>query len=77
MTSKFQKNSVLKIGNKEYNYFSLKSLEMDGYNLSRLPASLRIILESLIRNVDGNEVKDEDIENLIGWNSKNPGDNEI
>ena len=77
MTSKFQKNSVLKIGNKEYNYFSLKSLERDGYNLSRLPASLRIILESLVRNVDGNEVRDKDIENLIGWNSKNPGDNEI
>ncbi|MDA8143272.1 MAG: aconitate hydratase AcnA, partial [Thermoplasmatales archaeon] len=77
MASKFQKTSVLKIGNKEYNYFSLKSLERDGYNLSRLPASLRIILESLVRNVDGNEVRDKDIENLIGWNSKNPGDNEI
>ena len=77
MASKFQKTSVLKIGNKEYNYFSLKSLERDGYNLSRLPASLRIILESLVRNVDGNEVRDKDIENLIGWNSKNPGDSEI
>ncbi|MCL5782859.1 MAG: hypothetical protein M1476_02990, partial [Candidatus Thermoplasmatota archaeon] len=76
MASKFQKTSVLKIGNKEYNYFSLKSLERDGYNLSRLPASLRIILESLVRNVDGNEVQDKDIENLIGWNSKNPGDDE-
>lgn len=77
MSSKFQKVSVLKAGGKEYKYYSIRDLEKDGHNVSRLPYSLRIILESLIRNMDGNAVTENDILNLISWNSKKPSDSEI
>ncbi|HEY6098931.1 MAG TPA: aconitase family protein, partial [Anaeromyxobacter sp.] len=47
---------------------SLPALEGKGYGaLSRLPVSLRIVLESLARNVDGVRVTEEDVRALAGW----------
>lgn len=49
-------------------YFSLKKLEADNFpGISRLPYSIRILLENLLRNEDGYAVKAEDIERLAGW----------
>jgi len=45
--------------------------------ISRLPVSIRIVLESLLRNRDGVKVRDEDIRNLANYNAANPGDYEI
>ncbi|MEM0156883.1 MAG: aconitate hydratase AcnA [Thermoplasmataceae archaeon] len=77
MGSKFQKISVLKAGGKEYKFYSLKELEKDGYRISRLPYPVRIILESLIRNIDGKTVTENDVENLLKWNASKPSDSEI
>ncbi len=46
-------------------------------NISRLPISIRIILESLLRNEDGKAVTREDIESLASWNAKEPADRDV
>ncbi len=48
--------------------YSLPQLEADGLGkISRLPASLRVVLESLVRNCDGKRVKDDDVRALAAW----------
>ncbi len=62
----------------EGKFYSLPALAEQGYaNLSRLPISIRIVLESLLRNHDGLKVTDKDIANLAAYQPKNPGDYEI
>ena len=49
-------------------FYSLPRLEEAGVGpLSRLPVSLRIVLESLLRNVDGKKVKEDDVRTLANW----------
>jgi len=75
--SKLRQVSSIKIGDRSYYYFSLKALERLGHDISRLPITIRIFLESLIRNLDMNEVTETDVENLLKWTPENPGDFEI
>jgi aconitate hydratase len=77
MESKYRILKKFKIGAKEYNYYSIKDLENFGHKISELPISIRVILESLIRNLDGKSVHEKDIENLLNWNPKSPSDSEI
>ncbi|MBK1828581.1 aconitate hydratase [Haloferula rosea] len=57
---------------------SLPALAEQGFpNISRLPVSIRIVLESVLRNVDGLKVTEEDVRNLANYNAKDPGDYEI
>ncbi len=59
-------------------YYSLPELEKQGLGkVSRLPVSIRIVLESLLRNLDGKKVTEQDVKNLANWNAKAPGDYEI
>ncbi len=60
-------------------YFSLPALKELGIapNLDRLPTSIRIVLESVLRNCDGKKVTEQDVRNLAQWNAKTPGDYEI
>jgi aconitate hydratase len=59
-------------------FYSLPELEKAGIGkVSRLPVSIRIVLESLLRNLDGKKVTEADVKNLANWNAKNPGDYEI
>jgi aconitase A len=47
---------------------SLPSLEQQGFGaVSRLPVCLRVLLESVARNVDGERVTEQDVRNLAGW----------
>ena len=77
MESKFRIEKSFDLGGKSYYYFSLPALEKAGRNISKLPLSIRIVLESLIRNIDGKSVREEDVENLINWDPMNPPDVEI
>jgi aconitate hydratase len=62
----------------EGKFHSLPALAEQGFpNLSRLPVSIRIVLESLVRNNDGLKVSEKDIRNLANYNAKAPGDYEI
>ena len=60
-------------------YHSLPALRESGIapQLDRLPTSIRIVLESLVRNCDGKKVTEQDVKNLAAWNAKAPGDYEI
>ncbi len=77
MESKYRIIKKFSTGKKDYHYFSIKELENKGYRISELPISIRVILESLIRNLDGKSVHEADIENLLKWNPKSPSDSEI
>ncbi|MHB8568107.1 MAG: aconitate hydratase AcnA [Nitrososphaerales archaeon] len=65
---------------KTYEFYSLRGLQNtlgSKAKISRLPITIRIILESLLRNKDGINVTDEDILALATWDAKNPQDREI
>ncbi len=62
----------------EGKFYSLPELEKQGIGpVSKLPVSIRIVLESLVRNCDGLKVTEADVKNLANWNAKNPGEYEI
>ncbi|MCW1294861.1 MAG: aconitase family protein, partial [Candidatus Parvarchaeum sp.] len=69
--------SEFDLNGKKIKYYSLPKLEESGYNISRLPFSVRIVLESLLRNVDGKSVKDKDVENIANWDPLNMNDNDV
>src|SRR6266480_2269234 len=57
---------------------SLPELETQGVGkISRLPISIRIVLESVLRNCDGKKVGGKDIETLASWDAKKPANEEI
>ena len=58
-------------------YYSLPALEKEGYNISRLPVSIRIVLESVLRNYDGKKVSEQDVRNLAAWKPNNERTEEI
>ncbi|MEO7931831.1 MAG: aconitate hydratase [Chthoniobacterales bacterium] len=59
-------------------YFSLPALEEMGVGpISRLPVSIRIVLESVLRNCDGKKVAWKDVVTLSNWNAKTPVEEEI
>src|SRR5437879_11332672 len=58
--------------------YSLPALEEQGVGtMSRLPVSIRIVLESVLRNCDGEKVRRKDVEALANWNPKKPANEEI
>ena len=66
------------MGKKKYLYYSLKEAQKNGLkNINRLPFSLRILLENLLRNEDGNEVKKKDIISINSWIKNRKSKNEI
>ena len=74
----FHAKSKLSAAGKSYTFFSLRLLEKSFPNsLSRLPISLKILLENLLRQEDGRAVRREDIEALVHWNAKATPDKEI
>jgi aconitate hydratase len=57
---------------------SLPELETQGVGkISRLPISIRIVLESVLRNCDGKKVRGKDVETLARWDAKKPANEEI
>ncbi|MBR6388800.1 MAG: aconitate hydratase AcnA [Opitutales bacterium] len=59
-------------------FYSLKELENQGIgNLKRLPRSIKIVLESVLRNCDGVAANADDVKRLANWNAQNPGDYEV
>src|SRR5215468_6032704 len=59
-------------------FHSLPELEKQGVGkISRLPISIRIVLESVLRNCDGKKVCRKDVEALAKWNAKKPANEEI
>ena len=68
MADSFSARSTLVVGGSEYEIFRLDRLA-DRHDLSRLPYSLKILLENLLRHEDGLDVTASDIEALAGWDA--------
>src|SRR5512134_2984631 len=60
-----------------HRFYSLPALEQSGFKVSRLPVSIRLVLESLLRNCDGKRVADGAIRDLASWGAKSPRTEEI
>ncbi|HZY60942.1 MAG TPA: aconitate hydratase [Edaphobacter sp.] len=73
----FKSQSSLKSGSKNYRIFRLQALADTGVKLSRLPFSLRILLENLLRHEDGRTVTADDIKFLANWDAKAEPSREI
>ncbi|MDR2642819.1 MAG: aconitate hydratase [Planctomycetaceae bacterium] len=55
---------VLSVGGKDYGYYSLRKI---GVELTTLPYSIRVLLESVLRNCDGEVITEKDVKNLASW----------
>src|SRR5436305_8045946 len=74
----FGSRSTLDVAGRQYTIFRLDSLaQIAGGNAQRLPFSLKILLENLLRNEDGKFVKADDIRTLAGWDVKGTLEKEI
>src|SRR5689334_5444351 len=59
-------------------YYSLEALEQAGLGkISRMPQSLRIVLESVVRNCDGKRVTEQHVRELAAWKANEPRTAEI
>ncbi|HBL30472.1 MAG TPA: aconitate hydratase AcnA [Acidobacteria bacterium] len=77
MKDSFGSRSTLTLDGLDYRLARLDALEARGWNLTRLPFALRILLENLLRREDGEVVRAEDVEALVHWNPKAVPDKEI
>ncbi|HXW10938.1 MAG TPA: aconitase family protein, partial [Steroidobacteraceae bacterium] len=68
MRDSFKTRTSLAVGHQSYEIHSLPALQ--GHDLDRLPYSLKVLLENLLRFEDGVNVTREDIEALLAWNAK-------
>ncbi|GAB1450225.1 aconitate hydratase AcnA [Draconibacterium sp.] len=66
----FQSKATLNIKGTDYIFYSLPKLQQQGYNIEKLPFSIRILLENALRNYDGFSVTKENIETLLNWAPK-------
>ena len=79
MTDEFKTLKTFDAGQgRQGSFHSLPALEEQGVGkISRLPVSIRIVLESVLRNCDGKKVRRKDVETLANWNAKAPANEEI
>jgi aconitate hydratase len=74
----FKARATLKTAFGEYDYYDLNALTRAGIgNVARLPFSIRVLLESMLRNLDGFVVTADDVSGLANWNAKKPAQEEI
>ena len=72
-TDPFQARDTLETPRGKAALYRLSKLELQGLaNIGELPFSIRILLESALRNCDGYAVREEDVKNLASWNAAKP-----
>jgi len=76
MMDPFSARLTLKTKHDNYQFYRLDKLSQYG-QIDRLPYSIRILLENVLRYVDGYVVKEEDVVNLARYNAKNVGEVEL
>src|SRR5690242_13634227 len=75
-TNSFDAKATLSVGDRSYGIFRLDALQSK-YDVARLPFSLKILLENLLRNEDGESIRAQDIEALAKWNASAAPSDEI
>jgi aconitate hydratase len=72
----FDAKAPLRVGDRSYDIFRLDALQAK-YDVARLPFSLKVLLENLLRNEDGESIRAQDIEALARWNAHEESRDEI
>ncbi|WP_284148188.1 aconitate hydratase AcnA [Aeromicrobium fastidiosum] len=65
----FNSKDSLSVGDASYDYYRLGAVTGEGLDVSTLPFSLKVLLESLLRTEDGADITQADIEALAGWDA--------
>src|SRR3982751_1434938 len=74
----FKCRKTLKVGSKTYVYYSLPTAEKNGLKgIAKLPYSMKVVLENLLRNEDGRSVTKDDIVAVGKWLKKRQLEHEI
>ncbi len=74
----FGARDTFKVGDREIGIYRIAKLQEDGLGqIDRLPYSIRVLLEAVLRNCDGRTVTEEDVKNLAAWNAASPAKAEI
>ena len=73
----FKTRKTLTVGDRQYAIYSLERLETAGLPVHRLPFSLKILLENLLRHEDGKSVDADDIRALAGWRPQAAPEKEV
>ncbi len=69
---------TLTVDGNEYGYYRLQTLEDRGWTrIAELPFSIRVLLESVLRNCDGKAITETDVRNLAAWKADNVGEIEV
>lgn len=63
MSLRDEQLDVLKVGDKSYDYYRIVDLE----GVDHLPYSLKVLVENLVRNIDGANITDEQVRELLAW----------
>lgn len=66
-TNSFNAKQTLNVKSKEYDYFSIPEAQKQLGDLSKLPFSLKVLVENLLRNEDGDTVKPEHLQAFTAW----------
>ena len=77
MPNSFKALATLQAGGQTVSYYRLDALREHGMDVSRLPFSLKVLLENLLRHEDGVTVTADDIKALARWNPRSEPDREI
>lgn len=79
MSSDLRQQSLdtLTVGQQKYHYYSLSKAATQLGNIERLPKSLKVLLENLLRFIDGDTVQEADLTELVKWLESGHADREI
>src|SRR3546814_19164552 len=73
----FNSLQKFKVGRKSAQFYSLPALGKSlGVDMQRLPISIRIVLESVLRNCDGKKITEKHVKELAGWKTRAKRNNE-
>ena len=68
MNNAFNALDVLRVGEEKYQYYRLEALESAHLTvLSRLPFSIRVVLEAALRQCNDREIKQDDVKHIAAW----------
>jgi len=73
----FGSRSTLRVGSNKYDFYRISALDQHGFKTARLPFSLRVLLENLLRREDGSTVTTEMIRALASWTPQTKSEAEI
>src|SRR6202040_1432170 len=77
MRNTFGAKGTLRAAGQSYEMYRLRAPSAAATKLARLPFSLKVLLENLLRNEDGRVVRREHVEAIVGWDPKAEPDQEI